>query len=185
MFITLSWDLLIIVFFAVIIAYSFIVGKEESVKIVVSSYVAAVAVQGFGNILEKVLHSSQDILLTLGFGSDLWWMSFVKLILFVAAIVFLAIRAGFDVQYKPHTEGWQDIALTGVIGFATAGLLVSTILTFIAGRPILDAHLMTAPTLAPLIVQSPLVWALVEYQDLWFSLPAFLLLGVGFVSTRS
>jgi hypothetical protein len=33
---TLSWDLFIIVFFALVVTYSFIIGRKESMKIIVS-----------------------------------------------------------------------------------------------------------------------------------------------------
>ena len=58
---TLTWDLLLILFFAIVIAYSFIVGKEESGKIIVASYVAAVAVQGLGNIGDLLTQQSSNV----------------------------------------------------------------------------------------------------------------------------
>ncbi len=180
----LSWDLLIIVFFSLVVAYSFIVGKEESVKIIVSTYIAAVAVQGLGNIIEKSIYASAEMFGTLGIPTDLSWLAKFKVVIFVAAIVFLAIRAGFEIQYKRNTDGWINVVMTGCIGFATAGLLLSSLLTFISGRPLLDANLATAPILTPLLNQSVLVWGLVQYQDLLFALPAFFLLGVGFLSSR-
>ena len=46
--VTLTWDLFIIVFFAVIITYSFIIGRREAIKIIIATYIAIVAVQGSG-----------------------------------------------------------------------------------------------------------------------------------------
>lgn len=178
----LTWDLLLIVVIALVIAYSFIVGKEESVKIILSTYVAAVAVQGFGNLVEKTINASQDMLSTLGLLPDLSWLSLLKLVLFVVAVVFLAVRAGFEVRYTRKAEGWKDTLLTGCIGFCNASLMLATLVAFVAGRPILDPFLSSAPSLVPLMEQSTLVWALVQYQDVWFALPAFFLLGAGFMS---
>ncbi len=181
MTLVLSWDLLLIVVIALVIAYSFIVGKEESVKIILSTYVAAVAVQGIGNILQKLIGSSQDMLGTLGLLPQDSWISTFKLGLFVVAVVFLAVRAGFDIRYTRTTQGWQDAVMTGLIGFANASLLLATLVAFVAGKTILDPMLPYAPALQPIMEQSALVWALVQYQDLWFALPAFLLLGAGFM----
>ena len=182
MTLVLSWDLLLIVVVALIIAYSFIVGKEESVKIILSTYVAAVAVQGFGNVVEKGLNASGSFLETVNMLPKTEWIAMLKLTLFAVAVVFLAVRAGFEIKYVKTADGWQNSVLTGCIGFANASLLLATLVAFIAGRPILDPLLASAPSLMPLMHQSTLVWALVHYQDVWFALPAFLLLGAGFLS---
>lgn len=184
MYVTLTWDLLVIVFFAIVVAYSFIVGKDESVKIVIAAYIAAVAVQGIGNILMLLSGSSQPIVNMLGYELDVNLVSTVKIILFVALIIFLAIKGGFEMSYAKELEGiWQTV-LTGAFGFATAGLLLSTLVTYIAARPILDTQIENAPSLSPLLLQSRLVQVMVDYQDIWFSLPAFLLLAVGILSNR-
>ena len=180
--ITLTWDLIVIVFFAVIVAYSFIVGKDESVKIIIASYIAIVAVQAIGNLLELLSGQTGMVMQMLGFVLDRNIISTIKLVLFVAMIIFLAIRGGFEMEYAKEIEGIWEIVLTAAFGFSTAGLLLTALLTYIAAKPILDSTLRTAPLLAPLLNQSTLVQVMVDYQNLWFCLPAILLLGVGFVS---
>lgn len=182
MMLVLSWDLLLIVVVALIVAYSFIVGKEESVKIILSTYVAAVAVQGFGNMLEKGIGASSGFLTTVGMLPKTEWIAMLKLVLFTVAVVFLAVRAGFEIRYTKAAEGWQNTLLTACIGFANASLLLATLVAFVAGRAILDPLLALTPALLPLMQESTLVWALVQYQDAWFALPAFLLVGAGFLS---
>lgn len=192
MSLTLSWDLLIIVFFAVIVAYSFIVGKDESVKIIIATYIAIVAVQGTGNILTALFGEtstlagqSQSLLASLGFTLDVNMISIMKIVLFVAFIVFLSIRGGFTMTYDKVLSGIWDILLTGAFGFGTSGLMVSTLLTYVADRPLLDASLASAPALAPLLGDGRLVRIMVEYQDVWFALPAFMLLAVGIFQSLS
>ena len=48
--INLSWDLFVIVFFAVIIAYSFIIGRNQTLKVIIASYIAILASDGIGNL---------------------------------------------------------------------------------------------------------------------------------------
>jgi hypothetical protein len=182
--ITLTWDLIVIVFFAIVVAYSFIVGKDESVKIIIASYIAIVAVQAIGNLLELLTGQSQTIMQMLGFALDRNIISTIKLVLFVAMIIFLAIRGGFEMEYAKEIEGVWETVLTGAFGFATSGLLLTALLTYIAAKPILDRTLGSAPLLAPLLAQSQLVQIMVDYQNVWFCLPAILLLTVGFVSNR-
>jgi hypothetical protein len=56
-----------------------------------------------------------------------------------------------------------------------------TLLTFLSGAPLLDPALSTTEMLVPLMQSSHLVQVMVLNQDLWFSLPALLLVGFGLV----
>ncbi len=181
---TLSWDLIVIVFFAVIVAYSFIVGKDESVKIIISSYISIVAVQAIGNLLSMLSNQSSTIIGTLGFGLSPDIISIIKLIIFVGMIIFLAIRGGFEMEYAKEITGVWDPVVTAAFGFATAGLLLTALLTYIAAKPLLDFSLSSAPLLQPLLTGSTLVQYMVTYQNIWFCLPALLLLGVGYAATQ-
>lgn len=182
--ISLTWDLLVVVFFAVIIAYSFIVGKDECVKIVIATYIATIAVQGVGNLLLLLAPPVQTFLGVAGLAIDVNMVSIIKIVLFVALIIFLAIRGGFEMQYEHEVEGIWTTVWTAAFGISTAGLLLSSLLTYIAARPILDETIATSPSLAPLLLQSSLVQIMIQYQPLWFALPAFLLLTIGFLSNR-
>lgn len=183
MSLTLSWDLFIIVFFALVIAYSFIIGKHESVKIIIASYIAIVAGQGAGNILERLSVGSKPLLASLGLSINITLVGGTKLLIFIGVIIFLAVKGGFEIQYRSDVRTSTSMLLTGVFGFATAGLLLSTLLTFVAGVPLLDRTIAEAPALAPIVQQSRFMFMMVEYQDLWFSAPALILMGVGLINT--
>jgi hypothetical protein len=179
--IALTWDLFVIVFFAMVITYSFIIGKQESVKVVIASYIAAVSVQGIGNILGQFSGQSLNVM---GISVDITLLSGTKLLLFVAAVIFLAVRGGIDIAYSKPSGSLTSMVITGAFGFATAGLLLSTLLTYVAGTPILDTELVKAAAVSPILEESRLMHAMVLYQNLWFSLPAILLVAVGFVSNE-
>ena len=178
----LTWDLLVIVFFAVICAYSFIVGKHESVKIIIATYISIIAIQGLGNLLAQGSMFASSYLQMLGFGLEPGTISIIKLVTFVGLIIFLAIRGGFDMEYAKDLGSLVDTLLVGAFGFSTAGLLMIALLTFVAGSPLLDPNLVLAAPLQPLLVNSQLVQILVQYQDVWFALPAILLIILGFVA---
>jgi len=97
---TLSWDLFVIVFFAVVITYSFIIGKHESVKIIISTYIAIVAAQGMGNLIERLSTESQPLFSMVGLTLDIQLLATTKLILFILTIIFLAVRGGFEIDYQ-------------------------------------------------------------------------------------
>ena len=185
MTIVLTWDLFVIVFFGLVITYSFIIGKHEAVKIVIATYIATVAVEGLGNIIERVSGDSKPILSVLGMDFATPTLTGIKLIMFVALIIFIAIRSGMEIEYSKEGNGPLDTAVTALFGVATAGLLLSTLLTYVAGVNLLDAQLATATQVSPIADQSRLMQIMIRNQDLWYALPALLLLVVGFLSNDS
>ena len=177
---TLSWDLFVIVFFAVVMTYSFIIGKHESAKIIIASYIAIVAVQGIGNLLARI-STSEPMFSMLGITVDITLLSTTKLVLFVAAVVFLAVRGSFEIEFKREPGSTIDLVLTGIFGFASAGLLLSTLLTYVADVPILSKSIAETATIASIVHGNPLMATMITYQDLWFAGPALLVLASGFI----
>lgn len=182
---TLSWDLFVIVFFAVVITYSFIIGKDESVKIIIATYIAIVAAQGLGNIVERLSGESQQIFTMVGLTFSIQLLAVIKLILFIATIIFLAVRGGFEINYSKDGTAAADILMTALFGFVTAGLMLSTILTFVADVPLLGKTMMQSPFIASITAGSRLMEAMIFYQDLWFTLPALILLVFGFMNSEN
>lgn len=178
--ITLTWDLVIIVFFAIVTAYSYIVGKKECVKVVVGTYMAAVAVQGLITLIARSQPHVISLVNTMGFGLNGDMLNITKLLLFMLTMILIAVRGGFEVEYSKENWGLINIAVTGAFGITTAALILVTLVTYIAGVAILSPTLALSPTIAPILAQSELLQILVQYQDVWYALPAMLLLVVGF-----
>ncbi len=181
---TLSWDLFIVFFFSVVTAYSFIIGKHETLKILVAAYIAILATQGVGNILTRFSGETEPvyrILKVMGVNFNISTLSVTKLMIFMLSIIAIALKGGFSVEYGRSHASFIALAATGLFGFATAGLIITTLLTFVAGSPILDPALGSQPLLVPLMQSSTLVQIMVLNQDLWFALPALLLIGFGMV----
>lgn len=184
MSITLSWDLFVIVFFAVITTYSLIIGKDESVKIIISTYIAIVAAQGLGNLFERLSGGGAPLLKMIGIDIDISLLSTTKLLLFIMTIVFLAVRGGFEIDYNKEGGGIIDTVLTAVFGFVTAGLMLSTLITYVADVPLLDATIAQNELIMELMKGNPLIAAMIVNQDLWFALPAIILVAIGFMNTE-
>jgi hypothetical protein len=177
---TLSWDLFIIVFFAIVITYTFIIGKKESVKVIVSTYIAIVAVQGLGNVLQRLMNGVPSPTLSmLGLSSNIPFLSILKLVLFIVIIVLLTIHGGIDIHYAKESLV-TNIVITVLCGFATASLLLATLLTYVSNLPLLDTSLPNLASLSPIIRQSMLMQIMILNQDVWFALPAIVLIAAGF-----
>lgn len=178
---TLSWDLFISFFFAVVTAYSFIIGKHQTLTILIAVYIAILATQGLGNIFVTFSGESEPVFLifkVLGVDLTISTISIAKLILFMAAIIAIALKGGFSIE-EGRSRTLPALIATGLFGFATAGLIVIALLTFVAGAPLLDPTLGSKEILTPLMGQSYLVQMMILHQDWWFSLPALLLIGFG------
>lgn len=169
----LSWDLFITIFFAIIVAYSFIVGKNQTIKIVLCAYLAILFADGIGNITEFHLSGKSPLLdMLLKYASeDVFVLG--KVILFVFTTVFLTVRGGFHID-MPEEKGFVKLIVTFVFAVLSAGLLVSTMLMFISGYSLISGGPgIEASTIAEIRNQSQLVSLMVDHYNWWFSLPAF------------
>lgn len=178
--ITLSWDLVLTVFLIIVVAMSYLLGKHQCVKLVLGTYVAMVTVQGISAIFSRIEPDYQTTLRELSVTVDDNILSTAKLLLFVLIVVLMALRAGLSVSYEKETLSTTNIVAAGLLGLATAGLLLVTVVTFIADVPLLSPNLALSPTLAPLIAQSNILWAVAHLQDVLYTLPAILVLAIGF-----
>src|SRR3989338_7876347 len=149
---TLSWDLFISFFFAVVTAYSFIIGKHQTLTILIAVYIAILATQGLGNIFVKFSGESEPvyrIFKVLGVDLNISTISIAMLILFMASIIAIALKWGFSFEYGRSHSSLIALIATGLFGFATAGLIVIALLTFVAGSPLLGPPLGAKENLTP------------------------------------
>jgi hypothetical protein len=181
---TISWDLFIVVFFAIVMSYSFIIGKHQSIKIIIASYIGIITTQGIGNVWTRVLGNASSSLASVGIPFDISMIAIAKIFLFALCIILFVIRSGISIEYEKENGTVMTIVLTGLFGFSTAGLVLSTLLTYVAGSGILDATLIAHSVIAPIVKNSPLMQVMIFNQDLWFTLPAFLIIATGFVQNE-
>ncbi|MBP9850413.1 MAG: hypothetical protein KBC47_01855 [Candidatus Peribacteraceae bacterium] len=179
--VSLSWDLFIVVFFAIVMSYSFIIGKQKSMKIIIASYISIIAVQGIGNVLSRALLNSGMTMESMGIPVDVTMIALGKIFLFAICVIVFVLRSGIDVSYDKDAGSVLSIIYTGLFGFSTAGLIVSTILTYASGSGILDSTLAAQSTMAPLAAGSTLIQLMILNQDLWYTLPAFVIIALGFL----
>ncbi len=181
---TLSWDLFIIVFFAIVISYSFIIGKTQSVKVIVASYVAIIATQGIGNVIYRLSGESGAAMQVLGVPLNFSALAAAKICMFAFFVIVLCIKSGINVGYEKEDKNVISLIFTGLFGFATGGLIVSTILTYATGKGLLDMNLAISPGLVPFVQSSKLLLLMLLNQDIWFTLPALLVITAGFVQNE-
>lgn len=172
----LSWDILIVVFFAVVMSAGFLLGQHRVVRIIMGCYVAMIAVQGLRSVLARIAGDVSVSLSSVGLPTDASVMGLGKIFLFALALLILLMKSGIDVTLERRQGRIGAIIATALLGFSAAGLIASTILTYVAGSSILAQSGIPLDAVAPNFLHSTLLELLVRNQDIWFALPALLLI---------
>lgn len=176
----LSWDLFIIVFFSIVVAYSYIMGREDTLKVIIATYIATISADGIGNIIQKFLGSSDFFMKLINFlgfdgASPDQMTGIIKIILLIAIIVVLTIFGDYDVQAWPTQGAFMGLIILGLIAILSGGLILSTIIVFANGGSLISGQGgYVAPSFISIYEQSKFVRGLLDWHDLWFSLPGVL-----------
>ena len=164
-----TWDLFIVVFFAIILAYSFIVGRNSTLKIIIASYIAILTADGFGNLINQFIFSNPRMLETsAALGPES--LVILKILAFVFVILIITVRGSFFVAMDQEKSLIVNIATTGAFGFLSAGLIISTILVYISGGVFVGETINTIGV--DITANSLLAKIMTENYNIWFSLPA-------------
>jgi hypothetical protein len=187
--IQLSWDLFVLVFFIVIVAYSFIIGRDNTLKVILGTYVAAIAADATGSLFGVSFSGSPMFMQLLSFasvGTENEAIVFVKVLVFVALVILFAVRGAFEVSTTDDRSAIVRLILSFIYAIMSAGLIISVILVFISGISFVGggAETTTTSALWNLSKQSNLIKSMLNYTYLWFSLPALAFLLHSLYSTR-
>jgi hypothetical protein len=171
-----TWDLFILIFFAIVVTYSFIIGRDKTVKITIASYISILTADGVGNMMEKYFFGLDPVViipqLQLG-GFENNYSIIAKILAFALFLVLLMLKGNFVADIHDGDNSAVSFIITALMGALSAGLLVSAVLvymsngSFLMGVPFLQTDLMTS-----IYDQSFLAKLMIDYIDVWFVLPA-------------
>jgi len=176
----LSWDLFIIVFFGIVIAYSFIIGRNQTLKLIIATYMAILTADGLGNVFSTYLLPAAPTLQ--GEAGD-QALILVKIFVFILVIVLLAIKGGFRVDMLPEDRLLLRLLSNLSFGFLSAGLMVSTLLVYLTGGSFVSGTLSSALS-TNLYQESQSVQLLIDNYSIWFALPAISIVVISFFEPR-
>lgn len=187
--IRLSWDLFIMVFFVVITAYSLIVGRDNTLKVILGTYVAALAADSVGSLFAKYFSGSEiffKLLKYAALGSEQEAVVFVKVLVFIALVILFAVKGAFTVETVDDRSSLIRVGLTILYAVMSAGLIISIILTFVSGVSFVGGGSpeTTGQALWEIYNQSRFVRWIVENGYLCFSIPALAFLVHSFYSSK-
>lgn len=170
--INLSWDLFVIVFFAVIIAYSFIIGRNKTLKVVIASYIAILTADGIGNLVKYYLLGNDQVTAKLTTTPEVS-LVVTKIFIFVATIVLITTRGRFAINMEKSHSTTMNIVLNLTYGILSAGLITSTILIYTSGASLVqESSIFINEAVKAMYKDSVMVQAMINNYNIWFSLPA-------------
>lgn len=171
--INLSWDLFILVFFMIIVAYSYVIGKYQTLKIILSSYIAILAADGLGNLVEQYLIGEKPVLNVFVATGQSGSLITFKIAVFVIITILLATKGRFGVMVSAEKNRFVAFSSTIVYGILSAGLIISTILVYMSGISLFEVkEVFIANPVDTIAAQSRLVTMMITHYNVWFSLPA-------------
>lgn len=184
---SLTWDLFVLVFFGIIVAYSFIIGQNSTLKIILGTYASALAADAAGNLFAIYFAKSAAFfkaLSALGIHGQEDAGVFIKVGLFIIFIILLTIRGGISIDAKPGKSIFTRFIMTGVFGFLSAGLIVSTVLMYVSGLSFIAGGKGSQASILAFSGQSPFIQQLLIYYNWFFLVPIVAILVREFLSGR-
>lgn len=181
----LSWDLFVIVFMVTIIAYSFIIGRNNTLKVIVGAYIAALAADAIGNIFGLYFTGSKVVAKVLNsnvIANDLEAVILLKVFLFIVLVILFSVKGAFHVNTDPHKSSTMRLVILLVLGFLCASFIMSTLIVYASGVSFVSGSVTgIGPDMGSLFKDSRLIKILGQYYNFWFALPALTLIGSGFL----
>jgi hypothetical protein len=180
--INLTWDLFIIVFFVIILSYSFIIGKTKTVKLLISSYLSLLASDALGNLISLGVEQTTPVLPVFSAAINSESIIITKITFFIVFMVSFAINGAFEINMERERKSYEFF-LTLFFGSLTATLIISGILIFTSGISLLlPGSPITESNIADMYEQSFLVKFVVMNYNLWFSIPVIVLLVMSLIN---
>lgn len=158
--ISLSWDAFITLFFIIATVYGFVLQKDRLTVVLFSTYAALAVANVWSEAVYNFLSGKGG---TLGPWAEGLSLFTVSAGIFIAFIIILSTRGGLSAD--DAREGTYTPFILAFLGFLTAGLILSSIISF-----------MPEETRESLIHSSKMAFFVWRYHLWWIVLPALVLI---------
>lgn len=177
--VALTWNLVLTFGFLLLFAYSFLLGQNSTIKLILSIYIAILTADGLAKILKDyVIDPSPGFQELMGTneGQVFTW---IRIILFLAGVVIFVVKSGFHVSLEKHEHWAARLGIHAMFSGLSALLFLSTLLIYLSGNSFVEGMLLA--TEIEVYRQSFLAQMLIDYYQFWFSLPAMAFLATSFM----
>jgi len=177
--IALTWNLVILSVFIMLFAYSFLLGQNSTIKLILSTYIAVLTADGVAKILKQFVFDPSPGVQQLFGAHELEMFTGIRLVLFLTAIVIFAVKGAFHVAVERH-DHWALRTMVHVLfSIFSASLFLATILIYLSGNSFVEG--MVHAKEISIYDESFLAQILIDYYQIWFSLPAIAFLITSFL----
>ncbi len=177
--IDLSWDLVILVGFAVLFGYNMMLGQRDTVKLIICTYVSIFAADGIASVLKQYVFDPSRGVQGLVGENEIEVFAWLRLGIFLLFIVLFVVKSGFHVHLGKHDHWMVRMGLHSLFSLICAFLLLTTALVYLSGISIVEGLLYAREL--NIYENSPVGRVLIDYMNIWFTLPAIAFLGTSFV----
>lgn len=187
MSVNLSWDLFILAFFGVVIAYSFIIGRNQTLKVISATYIGILSADAIGNLFARYMVSSEPFLKLLrlfSIGSAEQAIAFCKVFFLIAIVVVIAVRGVYEFSVDDEHPFAMRMTVSFILGLLSAGLMMSAMLIFISGGSLVSAIVQPNSPLTELYSDSRFVRLMIDFSNFWFMIPGAALIAVSVFSKK-
>jgi len=170
----LSWDLFILAFFGVVVAYSFIIGRNQTLKVISATYIAILCSDAIGNLFARYLASSESFLKLLrlfSIGDSDQATAFFKVLILITFVVLIAVRGMYQFDAEDDRQLSLKMGVNLGLGVLSAGLMMSAIMIFASGGSLIaDVAAIDNPFMT-IYGESRLVRIMIDFSNMWFFVP--------------
>lgn len=177
--VALTWNLVLLSGFVMLFAYSFLLGQNSTIKLILSIYIAIMTADGIAKILQDfVINPSPGFRELIGTQQDEVF-AWLRIILFLAAVITFVVKSGFHIALEKHDHWAARLGIHAIFSGLSAMLFLSTILIYISGNSFVEG-MMFAKDIS-IYKESLLAQVLIDNYQIWFSLPAMAFLATSFL----
>ncbi len=168
--IALTWNLVIVSIFTLLFAYSFLLGQNGTIKLILSIYIAILTADGFAGVLKRFVFDPSPGFQELFQGNEDFIFVWIRIILFLFAVILFTVKSGFHILLEEHEQWSIRFLIHALFAAMSALLFLSTMLIYLSGNSFVEGMLMAKNV--TIYEQSLLAKMLIDFYQLWFSLPA-------------
>jgi len=176
---SLSWDLVLIGIFGILFAYNFLLGQDGTLKLILSIYIAILTADGLTQILQDFVILPSPNLSSIVLEHEVGFYTGIRLVLFFIAIITFVTKGGFHIKIEPHDHWAMRLVIHALFSAMAVILFLSTILLYISGKSFITG--ITEVHEISMYSQSKLTQMLIDYYQIWFTLPAMAFLVSSFI----
>lgn len=174
--ITLTWNLVLLAALVLFFAYNSLLGQDKTMKLTLSIYIAILTADGLAGMLKDFAFDPSPGFQQLVGDNEIQIFAILRIILFLLTIVIFVVRGGFHIQLEKHEHWAMRTAIHSTFSALSAILFLATLLIYLSGNSFVEG-ILQAPEIA-IYRESFIARILIDYYQVWFSLPA-----IGFLAT--